>query len=485
LQWSDPPSLRALDPQSGQWTRQPSSFLHAAQRILGPNQEAAEEAVNLAIAAFAAAVESLAALLPHMTLAAFEEAVLTMRADPHLRSVFKASYATKTAQGRAQEFPGVPTMLTDPFCLETNPARYWFDAETCERLVCTFIARQTLNRRRALLDIHESGTVYSLRGLYRSEEPGAPCVELSFVTDEDVYCQTAERNLSCRYSLRPVYEYRKSVRKLAGAEVVVETPNRIVLDLDLQSGALIDCFQGYRLVRVGETTGLHESPTRVEMVPPETIASIPAQTGGSDEMAIVNQYTFTLIKRAMREPEHRIALNRAIIHCFTPDAYVTAASGWAQRYSRWIRGAAHTKEQLIRTPEEKIGEGIPNVSKDGSALNVLLAVWLQAQLHVSDLPTDAPTFVRANTPRTLRELPRKSVWNEWAKRLRPEQGISPKQMVDAWATSWKLLELVLHRHNNAERSRITFTEFADAMPVKVYPNNFEAEFEVLRRELAL
>lgn len=494
--WSDPASLRALDFRGAQWSRRPASFEASARRILGANAEAVDEAVNLSLAALAIVFEILGDLLPDQKGLPFGECVRTLRADPELRGLFKARYATRSAVGRSHEFPGVPTMLTDPLCLESRPSIYWFDGETCERVVCAFISRQTLNRRRALLDVHESGVTYSLRGAYQSDE-GAK-IQLRFLTANDVEFSEGANAITCRYSVHPLYEYRKSVRKLSGVEVIVHAPKSMVFDLDLVTGDLIHPFDGYKLVREGaDSQGpLVETPTRVQIVP-EHEAAAKFVTGPIEVPSVVNHYTFSLIKRVTSEFEHQVAMNRAVTQYFLPHSPLSELSGWAAKYERWIRevvgggdyGQA-TVAALIRPPEEKRpAEDDPRgvrIEGEGAALNALLAVWLHAQLHVRDLPTDASTYLTANLPKTLRDMPRevdggKPTWTAWAKSFPNERKFSPKQLVDSWATVWKILEIILQVHNDPLRERITYSEFVEAMPIKVYAN-YEAEFEALRRQ---
>lgn len=486
MQWSDPPTLRALDSRGGQWSQLPPSFLKAAERVLGPNREAAEEAVNLSLAALTAAVDVLVDLLPQMSLAAFGDAVRTMRRDRDLRALFKAGYATRTAGKNPNEYPGAPTVLTDPFCLETSPSRYWFEAETCEKLVCAFITRQTLNRRRRLLDIHESGVAYSLRGTYQSDD--LPSERLTFHTWEDVSVDSEPG----RYYIRPLYEFQRSVRHLVGAEVVIQSPRPKVLDVDLSTGQLFDCFNSRRFAPSGGQTNdppfLVEIPTRVEHVTSEHLAALPHRQETPKAAAILDEYTFILVKRVTPDANRQVALNRAITWYFRSDVGAHL-SGWAGIYRRWIH---HTigEDGLLDSPEDKNqrADALADLEAEGQRLWVYLAMWIQGQVYLPNLPTQVRCYIQANVPASLRDLaPRshaKVTWREWARRLRPHQAIQPKQMVDAWATVWKLLEVALQYHQDEDRSRISFSEFADAMPVKVYPVNYEGEFALLRSRVS-
>lgn len=493
MRWSDPPTLRALDFQGSQWSRFPASFTASARRVLGTDAEAVDEAVNLSLAALAVAIEVLRELVPEMAHASFGEAVRTMRSDPELRGLFKARYATRSAAKRGSEFPGVPTMLTDPFCLESRPQTYWFDAETCERVVCAFIARQTLNRRRALLDVHESGAQYSLRGVFRDDEGAA--LQLDFLTASDVNYSANGRTTHCRYEVHPRYEHHRSVRKLAGAEVIVSGPPQMVLDLNVETGELIHCFEGYKLTPEGPNSPLVQTALRVRTVPPQE-EIVGATHQPSPMPSVVSQYTFSLIKRATGDLRHQVAMNRALTQYFHPDRAARELSGWAQKYERWIAsvaGADHRSAAsvgaLMRAPEDKRpskqGPRDVRIDGEGAFLNAILAVWLHAQLHVRDLPTDVSTYINANLPKSLLTLSRvtdgKPAWTSWAKNLPNGDEFAPKQLIDSWATVWKLLEIVLQVHNDPLRGKITYSEFVEAMPVKVYAN-YEAEFEALRRQ---
>lgn len=448
------------------------------------------------MAALTAAIEVLSGLLPSMGLTSFGECVRTMRADPELRALFKARYATKTARGN---FPGIPSMLTDPFCLESKPSTYWFDADTCEKLVCAFIARQTLNRRRALLDVHESGVKYSLRGHY-----GTETAQLKFLTAEDAEYLHEGKWEACRYYIHPIYEYRKSVRKLTAAEVIVTASTPLVLDVDMQTGDLINCFEGYKLTAPSQSASsppyLVEAALRVEMISESEAPLIEERSKTKDSPLgdeILNQYTLSLIKRVTPDQNQQVAMNRALTQYFRPHSLSKPLSGWAFKYDQWIHDvigdgplARYSISKLTATPEEKLPPSSEKrdiqIATDGPFLNALLAVWMQAQIYVRDLSTDVETYIRANTPQSLRDLPRepdgrKPAWQRWASTLPSSRSIVPKQLIDSWSTVWKLLELTLQCHNDPERSRITYHEFIEAMPVKVYAN-YEAEFESLKRQ---
>jgi len=510
VRWSDPPTLRSLDPHGGLWSQPPASFLKTASRILGADREAAEEAVTLSLAALTVAIEILSDLVPELGLVSFGECVRTLRADRERRALFKARYASKAASRKSEEYPGAPSMLTDPFCLSSNPSRYWFDADTCEKVVCTFIARQTLNRRRAFLDVHESGATYSLRGVYRNEDGEAP-IELNFLTAEDVECTRGTVSTPCRYYVRPVYEHRKSVRKLIGAEIVLSTAETITLDVNMQTGALVDCFEGYELSpRCGQTTPsphLVETATRVEFVPDsENVLTERPDRGQMKDRDIqsgvylIDRYTMSLIKRITAEPDQQVAMNRALTEYFDPSRASAPLTGWSLKYDRWIQSVVgdehrnrYSIERLCMTPEEKRpasnrGPRDPRIEEDGPYLFAVLAIWMQAQMHIAQLPTDVSTYLKANLPSSLRGLPRmgsgaKAPWTEWAKRISQDRTGWAKQMIDSWSTAWKLFEVVLQCHSSDERSRITYSEFVEAMPVKVYAN-YEGEFESLKIQIA-
>lgn len=459
--WSDPPTLRVLDPQGDLWRHPSSSFRGAAARVLGNSPEAIEEAVTLSLTALTAALAVLGELLPGESAGPFSDAVRKLRADRELRGRFKAAYATRTASGLTDEYPGAPTMLTDPFCLETNPAAFWFDADTCERIVCAFIARQTLNRRRALLDIHETGTVYSLRGRYGH-------IKFLSLDEADVDGQ------HCRYYVHPRYDYRRSARKLCGAEVVLECAPTITFDVDLETGDLIDCFGDLRLSpgegRTGKPPYLLSSAVRAEKVSDEALQNIAAPES-TPSSAVLDEYTFTLIKRVVVDTTHQIALNRAITQFFRDSNRLPASTGWALHYSRWIQSIVDGQpvQNLVRPPEEKLTASI--FKTEGAGLNALLALWLQAQIYLPHLPTDPQTYVTANIPATVRRLESGA-----------NRGVKPDRLlVNAWCAVWRLLELYLQHHSDASHRRITYQEFVDAMPIRVYPSNFESEFENLRQ----
>lgn len=494
MRWSAPATLRALDLRRhyGPW---PSAFLATARRIVRSQDEAAAEAVNLAMASLAVALEVLADLMPNQGATPFRESVRNFRADPELRAQFKARYASRIRPEKSEDAKAAAWLHTDPFCLESHPRTYWFDGETCERVACAYIARHTLSRRRTLLDVHQAGVRYFLTGEYLS--PEGPSVRIRFLSPTDLEYVSERGSWFYRYTVHPIYAYQKSVRKLAGAEVLIESPARHVLDVDLQTGDLIHCFEGYSLLRQGDRTlpPLSSSPMPVRTVtePPSESMSAPRPGASS----LVAQYTFQLVKRACPDPNGQIAMNRAVGHYFHSADPAGELSGFSQKYADWMaqvvgrdRNQIASPSAILRSPEEKPRRSVDprgiQWPEEGPFLNAILAVWIQAQLHVRDLPTDADSDVRANLPASLRTLSRdtdgaKPTWSTWARGLPNVSEFAPKQLIDAWCAVWKILEIVLQVHHNPNRNRITYSEFVEAMPVRVYAN-YEAEFEILRRQ---